>query len=184
MIHSHLLDIIFRFSLNFSLPHQTPLILGWSATPFPAKSQQLYSGWRSGGTGSYFKRRGEIETRNALWQPLRISFFLSSSGVPRQVSPSLGFVSCLLVWLVPSGLVRVNLSKWKPFYNSIQLCDHSTLMLTNRDQMQITQWRNITWNNQQELKQTLSLPTTLLPHKNSFHLEMSMRRIKKKKQDS
>lgn len=66
MTHSHLLDIIFRFSLNFSLPHQTPLILGWSATLFPANSQQLYSGWRSGGTGSYFKRRGEIETRKAL----------------------------------------------------------------------------------------------------------------------
>lgn len=65
MTHSHLLDIIFRFLLNFSLPHQTPLILGWSAMPFPAKSQQLYSGWRSGGTGSYFKRRGEIETRKA-----------------------------------------------------------------------------------------------------------------------
>ena len=66
MTHSHLLDIIVRFSFNFSHPRQMPLILGWSAMPLPAKSQQLYSGWRSGGTGSYFKRRGEIETRKAL----------------------------------------------------------------------------------------------------------------------
>lgn len=48
MSHSHLLDIIFSFSFNFSLPHQTPLILGWSATPLPAKSQLLYLRWRAG----------------------------------------------------------------------------------------------------------------------------------------
>ena len=47
MTHSHLCDIIFRFSFNFSLPHQIPLILGWSATPLPAKSQLLYSRWRA-----------------------------------------------------------------------------------------------------------------------------------------
>ena len=66
MSHSHLLDIIFSFSFNFSLPHQTPLILGWSATPTSCQvSATLFEveGW---GTGSYFKRREEIETRESL----------------------------------------------------------------------------------------------------------------------
>lgn len=44
MTYSHPLDIIFRFSFNFSLPHQTPLILGWSATPLPATSHYFTLG--------------------------------------------------------------------------------------------------------------------------------------------
>lgn len=131
----------------------------------------LDSRWRAEGTGSYFKRRREIETRKALWWTLRDSFFSLQHRFPKA-----GISSWKLVFLF---LVRVNHSKWKSFYNSIWLCKHSPLMSSNRVQMQTTH-SSITRNNSQELKQTASLPTTLLPHKNSFHLEMSNRKRNKK----
>ena len=59
MSHSHLLDVIFSFSFNFSLPHQTPLILGWSLPHHFLPSFSYFI--RGGGLGYWIlfqKKRG------------------------------------------------------------------------------------------------------------------------------